>query len=133
MVSRPILTLTQADVVAGAARSYAEACRLAVTICVVDGGGHLMRLDRLDDAPLVSLRVAQGKARTALELKTPTRLLEQAAADMPSFIAIADVYPFRGGIPLFVEGHCVGAIGVSGASPDEDEQTAACGARVLED
>lgn len=129
MMARTHLTTIEADAIMADARRAAEAEKVAVTICIVDDGGHLLRLDRLDDAQLVSLRVAEGKARTALELKMPTALLEEAAAALPSIIAIAGLHPFRGGVPLFHDGRCVGAIGVSGASPDQDEQIAQRGAR----
>ncbi|KFL46287.1 hypothetical protein IL54_1703 [Sphingobium sp. ba1] len=61
----------------------------------------------------------------------PTIQLEQAAMAMPSLIAIDDFYPFRGGVPLYHEAHCVGAIAVSGASPDQDEAVARYGAASL--
>ncbi|OUC54358.1 hypothetical protein CA262_05370 [Sphingobium sp. GW456-12-10-14-TSB1] len=131
MIFRPHLTSSEIDAIMATARGFAEAQALAVTICIVDDGGHVLRLDRLDGAPLISLRVAEGKARTALELRMPTGLLEPSIAAMPSMIAIADFYPFRGGVPLFHQGQCVGAIGVSGAAPEQDEETAQRGADSL--
>ncbi|WP_394439033.1 heme-binding protein [Sphingobium naphthae] len=131
MISRPRLTVSEIDHIMAAARIAAQADGLAVTICIVDDGGHLLRLDRLDNAPLISLRVAEGKARTAVELNMSTATLEQAVSDMPSMIAIAGLHPYRGGIPLHHEGHCVGAIGVSGALPEQDEHVALSGAHAL--
>ena len=131
MISRPHLTTLEVDAIMQAARTFAQTENLAVTICIVDDGGHMLRLDRLGAAPLISLRVAEGKARTALELKMPTIQLEQAAMAMPSLIAIDDFYPFRGGVPLYHEAHCVRAIAVSGASPDQAEAVARYGAASL--
>ncbi|RQW41717.1 heme-binding protein [Novosphingobium sp. LASN5T] len=131
MISRPCLAVSEIDRIMEAARIVALADGFAVTICIVDDGGHLLRLDRLEGAPLVSLRVAEGKARTAVELNMSTASLEQAVSAMPSIIAIAGLHPFRGGIPLYHDGHCVGAIGVSGALPDQDEHIALSGAHVL--
>jgi glc operon protein GlcG len=130
MPSKPYIAIADADRVASAAREAAQAAGVAVTICVVDDAGHLLRLERLDGAPLVSLRVAEGKARTAVEMKMPTSLAEQAATGMPSIVAIADIYPFRGGFPLFEGDFCVGAVGISGGSPDQDEAIAVASACV---
>lgn len=131
MISRPSLTLAETDPIFSAARSLAQIENIAVTICLVDDGGHMLRLERMDDAPLISLRVAEGKARTALELRMSTSLLESAAAAMPSMNAIAEFYPFKGGIPLFHQGCCIGAIGVSGAIPEKDELIASHVAELL--
>ena len=129
MPLKPYLAIADADRIAVAARTAARTAGIAVTICVVDDAGHALRLDRLDGAPLVSLRVAEGKARTAVEMKMPTSLAEQAATGLPTIIAIADIYPFRGGIPLFDGDFCVGGVGISGGSPDQDEAVAAAAAR----
>ncbi|AMK20469.1 MULTISPECIES: GlcG/HbpS family heme-binding protein [Sphingobium] len=131
MISRPCLTLTEIDHIMAAARIAAQKDGLAVTICILDDGGHLLRLDRLEGAPLISLRVAEGKARTAVELNMSSASLEQAVSATPSMIAIAGLHPFRGGIPLYHEGYCVGAIGVSGALPEQDEHVALSGAGAL--
>lgn len=129
MPSKPYIALHDADRIAVAARDAAQAAGAAVTICVVDDAGHALRVDRLDGAPLVSLRVAEGKARTAVEMKMATSSAEQAAAGLPSIIAISGIYPFRGGIPLFEGDFCVGAVGISGGSPDQDEAIAEAAAR----
>ncbi|AMK26589.1 heme-binding protein [Sphingobium sp. TB-6] len=131
MLFRPRLTPAEIDGIMAKAHAAAAAGGFAVTICIVDEGGHLLRLDRLEDAPLISLRVAEGKARTAVELNMSTAALEQAVAALPSMTAIAGIYPFRGGIPLRQDGYCVGAIGVSGVLPDQDEQVAQSGASAL--
>lgn len=129
MPSKPYITIADVDRIAVAARAAAQAAGIAVTICVVDDAGHSLRLERLDGAPLVSLRVAEGKARTAVEMKMSTSLAEQAATGLPTITAIAGIYPFRGGIPLFDGDFCVGGVGISGGSPDQDEAVAAAAAR----
>lgn len=124
MPSKPYMTIDAADRIVAAARAAAAKKAAAVTIAVVDDGGHLVRLDRLDGAPLISLRVAQGKARTALEMRAPTSAIEELAIVQPSLVAINDLYPFRGGRPLFTKMHCIGAVGVSGADAETDEKIA---------
>lgn len=124
MPTKPYLTLSDVDRIVAAARAEATSAGAAVTICVVDDGGALLRLDRLDGALLVSLRVAEGKARTAVEMRMPTSAIEDMAIAFPPLISIPAIAPFRGGIPLTLDGALVGGVGVSGGSPEQDERIA---------
>lgn len=131
MPMKPYLTLAQADAIGLAARAEAEAHGFGVTIVVTDDAGNAIRLDRLDAASLVSLTVAEAKAKTAVNLRMPTSAIGTMAESMPNMIAIPGLMPFPGGLPLMQEGTLVGAIGVSGALGHEDEQVAQAGAGAL--
>lgn len=128
----PQLELADARRVAAAARSKAEAEAWTVVIAIVDEGGHLMFLERLDGTQKGSSVVAQEKARTALLFKRPTQALEEAiAAGKLQMLDLPGATPIEGGLPLLVEGHVVGAIGVSGVLSGQDGLVAAAGAAAL--
>lgn len=132
MRSAPQLELADARRVAAAARSKAEAEAWTVVIAIVDEGGHLMFLERLDGTQKGSSVVAQEKARTALLFKRPTQALEEAiAAGKLQMLDLPGATPIEGGLPLLVEGHVVGAIGVSGVLSGQDGLVAAAGAAAL--
>lgn len=133
---RKQLTFDAAERVVEAALSAARADGLRVSIAVLDDGGHLMRFVRMDGIHPGTVAVAQAKASTAFLFRRPTRgFAEAVAAGQTGLLALPGVLPFPGGLPLFgggaVVGAIVGAIGVSGATPDQDEQIAAAGAAVL--
>ncbi len=132
------LTLEGAKQVIAAA--VAEAARKQApggAIAVVDEGGNLLALERLDHTFAASASVAMGKARTAALFRKPTRLFEEAiAGGRTAMVAVggdvANFTPLQGGVPLEWEGKVVGAIGVSGAaSAQQDEELAVAGARAL--
>ena len=103
-------------------------------ICVVDDGGHLIYLERMDGAQLGSVQIAQDKARTAVLFKRPSKALEDAVSGGRTVIMkLAGAIPVEGGIPLYAGdgGDLLGAIGVSGASAAQDGQVAAAGVRAL--
>ena len=133
MKSKPYLT--HEDVVRMGAAAVAEALaqRWAVTIAVVDDGGHLLWLQRLDGAPAVSAHIAPAKAHTAAlgrrESKVYEDMVNQGRASFLSAPAIEGL--LEGGIPVMVEGHCVGAVGVSGVKSSEDAQIARAGIAAL--
>jgi glc operon protein GlcG len=131
--SRPTLSLAGARAVADAA--VAEARRLnapGAAIAEVDDGGHLIFLVRLDDTFPAASRVAEGKARTAAVFRRPTKELEDAiVGGRSALLNVADA-PLQGGVPLIVDGHVVGAVGVSGAaSAAQDTELAIAGAAAL--
>lgn len=102
-------------------------------IAIVDAGGSLVLLERLDGTFSSASRISTGKARTAAEFKKPTKAFEDAVnGGRTSMTALPDFYPLQGGIPLTVRGQVVGAIGVSGAaSADQDQEIALAGAAAL--
>jgi glc operon protein GlcG len=135
LASKRVLTLAGAEHIAKAARAEAANNGWKMVICVVDDGGHLIYLERMDGAQLGSVQIAQDKARTAVLFKRPSKALEEAVAGGRTvLLKLTGAVPVEGGIPVFAgsEGELVGAIGVSGASSTQDGQVAAAGARALE-
>jgi len=128
---RSKLALTAADVrvIAGACRAEAEKNGWAVTIAIVDDGGHLMHLERLD-ARVTTVDVAIRKARTAALSRQPSLALEQRARANPVLMAL-DALPLQGGLPLEHSGEFLGGVGVSGVLAPQDEQVAGTGVAAL--
>ena len=129
---KKVLTLEGARSVAAAA--IAEAERLNApggAIAIVDDGGHLLYLERLDNTFAAAAGIAEGKARTAALFRRPTKGLEDAIlGGRTSLLNVAEA-PLQGGVPLVVNGMIVGAIGVSGAaSADQDNQIALAAAAI---
>ncbi len=102
-----------------------------VTIAVVDDGGFLVQLERIDGAPAQSTLIATGKAQTAAATRTPTKTLEDIVKDRPATVTFPGRVPVQGGLPITHQGECVGAVGVSGAKSNEDEQVASAGLKAL--
>lgn len=129
-----VLTLAGARIVAAAAE--AEARRLSTTgaIAVVDDGGNLLHLVRLDNTFPAGPAVAIEKAKTAATFRQPTRNLEDAVKNgRTSLVAVSVMTPLAGGVPLVVDGQIVGAVGVSGAaSATQDEELAKIAAAATE-
>lgn len=130
MRSRPALENADAVAIVAAAKREAIAHGLGVGIVVLDDGGHLLAAERLDGAPPVATRNAYEKARTAIMFRRPTKLFEGMAKEQPSLLSL-DLQIIEGGTPIFVEGECVGAIGVSGATREQDGQVAQAGLATL--
>lgn len=136
MPTKPYLTLEHAERVMRAALAEAERLKApGGSIAIVDDGGHLLLLRRLDNTMPATPPVATGKARTAAIFKTPTARFEEIISNgRTPMLNIADFTPMRGGIPIVVDGVVIGAIGVSGAaSAAQDEEIALAGASVIGD
>ena len=103
-------------------------------IAVVDDGGNLVALERLDNTFGAAAHVSTGKARTAAMFKHPTKFFEDAIKNgRTSLVAMSDFTPLQGGVLIEVDGQVVGAIGVSGAaSAQQDEEIAIAGASALQ-
>jgi uncharacterized protein GlcG (DUF336 family) len=117
-----------------AARAEAEAVKnkFTMVIAVLDDGGNLVYLERMDGTQLGSIEVAQQKARTALQFKRPTKTFEDnVAGGRTALLSITGVISIEGGLPLIVDGAVVGAIGVSGMKSDQDGIVAQAGAAAL--
>src|SRR6266511_2528581 len=125
----PALTYAGAKVAAQAVAAAATARGVAPVAAAVDAGGELMYLWRPDEAQVASVGVATDKARTAAIYRRPSKDFEdQASGGRPSALHLAGAVPLQGGMPIVVDGHVVGAIGVSGASSaDEDQELAVLG------
>lgn len=133
MRNRPTLALDDARRIAAAAEAEALANRWAVTIAVVDDGGHLLWLQRLDGAPPISAAIAPAKARTAALGRRESKLYEDMINQgRVSFLSAPDLPGMlEGGVPILVDGDCVGAVGVSGVKSGEDAQIARAGIAAL--
>jgi uncharacterized protein GlcG (DUF336 family) len=129
MKTRPALTAADARSIAAAAEAEALSNRWAVSIAVVDDGGHLLWLQRLDGAPPISAEIAPSKARTAAlgrrESKVYEDMINQGRVSFLSAPALHGM--LEGGVPIVVDGECVGAVGVSGVKSSEDAQIARAG------
>jgi glc operon protein GlcG len=135
VVERKSLTLDGARVVVAAAQ--AEARRLnspGGVVAVVDAGGELVALERLDGTFAAGARISVGKARTAVAFKKPTKFFEDVIRNgRTAMVALEDFTPLQGGVPITVDGQVVGGVGVSGAaSAAQDEELALAGAKALE-
>ncbi len=122
----PALTYEGARVAAEAAGAEAARRGVSPVISAVDAGGALMFLVRPDLAQVASVEVTTDKARTAAIYRRPSKDFEdQASGGRPSALHLARAVPLQGGIPIEVDGHVIGAVGVSGAtSADEDNELA---------
>ena len=129
---KKVLTLEGAKKVAAAAEAEAKKNNWNVVIAVVDDGGHLVYLQRIDGTQTGSIDVAIQKARTAQAFKRPTKVFEDAiAGGRNALLALHGALPLEGGLPIVVGGQLVGAIGVSGVKSTEDGQIAKVGADSL--
>jgi glc operon protein GlcG len=114
-----------------AAEAEAQKRGATVVIAVVDDGGQLILLERLDDTQVASVEVAMGKARTAAIFRRPSKVFEdQVKNGRVAALALPGATPLQGGVPITVDGKVIGAIGASGNSPQEDEEIALAGAAV---
>lgn len=129
------MTLELAEQIMTAAVSEARQDKAGGAIAIVDEGGHLVQLIRLDGTFAAASQVATGKARTAALFQKPTRIFEQLIVEKgrTSMVALPDFTPLQGGVPIFSEGRFVGAIGVSGAaSAQQDDEIATAAAQSVE-
>ena len=132
LADKKVLTLAAAKRIAAAAEKAAAKNGWDMFIAIVDDGGNLMYLERMDDAQLGSLDVSIQKARSALLFKRPTKVMEDAVtAGRIVVMTLPNALPVEGGLPLLADGKIVGAIGVSGATAPEDGIVAKAGADEL--
>lgn len=128
-----MLTLDDARRVNAAAQRAAREKNWNVVVAVVDDGGHLILLERMDGTQKGSVRVAEQKARTAMLFLRPTKAFEDAVIQgRPNVMTLPDVICLEGGLPLLRDGVQVGAIGISGLKAFEDGIVAAAGAAALD-
>ncbi|MBL8370188.1 MAG: heme-binding protein [Burkholderiaceae bacterium] len=126
MKARPFLESRDIKAMAAAAEAEALAQGWAVTIAIVDDGGHLLHLQRLDGAPPISAAIAPAKAQTAALGRRESKVYEDMInGGRYSFLSAPSLSGLlEGGVPVVVEGHCIGAVGVSGVKSSEDAQIA---------
>jgi len=126
MKTKPTLTLQDVRTMAAAAEAEALKHQWAVAIAIVDDGGHLLWLQRLDGAAPISAQIAPSKAQTAAlgrrESKVYEDMINQGRASFLSAPGLQGL--LEGGVPIVVDGQVVGAVGVSGVKSAEDAQIA---------
>lgn len=129
MKNKPLLELADIKQMAAAAEAEAVRNRWAVTIAIVDDGGHLLWLQRLDGAAPVSAHIAPAKARTAALGRRDSKVYEDMInGGRVSFLSAPELQGMlEGGVPVLKDGQCLGAIGVSGVKSAEDVQVARAG------
>lgn len=128
----PPITLARARQIAAAAQAEAAANGWAMVIAIFDSSSHLVLLHKMDHAQFGSVAIAQAKAKTAVDFKRPTRLMQDAVAGGGvglRLLSVDGACLLEGGMPLLDDGRIVGAIGISGAQSQQDVQVAEAGAR----
>lgn len=127
------LTLDDAKKIAAAAEAEARRNDWPVVIAIVDDGGHLLLLLRLDNTQYGSIEVAIQKARSAIAFRRQTKVLEeQVTQGQVRYLGLPGAIPIEGGLPIVAENQFIGAIGVSGVRSHQDAQIAQAGIDVLE-
>jgi len=129
MITKPAIQHDDALFILQAAQAHAMQPGWPVSIAVCDEGGHLLAFVRLNGANLASARISQSKAHTAVMMKRETKLVEEMInGGRSAFLSAPDLDGMlEGGVPIMVDGHCVGAVGVSGVKAPEDAQVAKAG------
>jgi uncharacterized protein GlcG (DUF336 family) len=133
MLTKSVLSLSDVRAIAAAAEAEALANQWAVTIAIVDDGGHLLWLQRLDGAAPISAHIAPAKARTAAMGRRESKVYEDVINQgRTSFLSAPTLEGMlEGGVPVMVDGQCIGAVGVSGVKSTEDVQIARAGIAAL--
>ena len=129
MKSKAVLELADVKTIAAAAEAEALKNNWAVTIAIVDDGGHLLHLQRLDGAPPISSHIAPSKANTAAMGRRDSKVYEDVInGGRVSFLSAPGLEGLlEGGVPILKDGQCLGAVGVSGVKSIEDAQIARAG------
>lgn len=133
MKNKPALELADVKAIAAAAEAEALKNKWAVSIAIVDDGGHLLWLQRLDGAPPISAHIAPAKANTAAIGQRESRVYEEMInGGRVSFLSAPDLKGLmEGGVPIVKDGAFLGAVGVSGVKSTEDAQIARAGIAAL--
>jgi len=134
MKTKMFLELSDVKLIADAAESEALRNQWAVTIAIVDDGGHLLWLQRLDGAPALSAHIAPAKAHTAALGRRESKSYEDIInGGRTAFLTVPGVDGLlEGGVPILRDGLCLGAVGVSGVKSSEDAQIARAGIAALD-
>ena len=127
------LELADVKRIAAAAETHAISKGWAVSIAIVDAGGHLLWLQRLDGAAAISAQIAPAKAQTSALGRRESKVYEDVInGGRQSFLSVPGIHGLlEGGVPILVDGHCIGAVGVSGVKSSEDAEIAKAGIAAL--
>jgi glc operon protein GlcG len=132
VLTKPVISIDDVTRVLAAARAEADKQKWPVAIAVVDDGGHLLGMLRLDGCAPIGAEISIGKARTAALGRRESKAYEDMVnGGRTAFTTAPIVTALEGGVPLIADGHVVGAIGVSGMKPAEDSQIAKAGVAAL--
>lgn len=123
----PVLSLADAQKISDAAEARARQDNWNVVIAILDAGGHLVALRRMDGTQIGSVEVAQKKAETAVKFKRATKVFEESVKSGNVHILALGVTPVEGGVPIMRDGHVIGSIGVSGVTSAQDGIIATAG------
>jgi glc operon protein GlcG len=126
-----MLTLDDCRKVSAAAEAEAKKNKWNVCIAILDDGGDLLHLVRMDGATPANSHIAVEKGRTAARTRRSTLTWQERISKRPELLMMPGVTPVQGGLPIMAEGTCVGGIGVSGVQSHEDEQICAAGIKAL--
>ncbi len=133
MKTQTVLEFADVQTIAGAALAEAQRQKWAVSIAIVDAGGHLLHLQRLDGVGAISSYIAPAKARTAALGRRESKVYEDLInGGRTSFLSAPELEGMlEGGVPILKDGQCLGAVGVSGVKSTEDAQVARAGIAAL--
>jgi uncharacterized protein GlcG (DUF336 family) len=131
LASKKALTLEVTKGIAAAAEAHAKENGWNVVIAILDDGGNLLYLQRMDGVQIGSVEVAIRKAKSAVSFKRPTKVFGEALANSSAVLALPGALPFEGGVPINHEGQLIGAIGVSGVTAQQDGMIAQAGINAL--
>ena len=132
LMDKKALSLEVAKKLAAAAEEEAVKNKWSVAIVIVDDGGHLVYLQRIDETQIGSIEVAIQKAKSAVNYKRPTKVFEEAVTGGRNVVLVLPgAIPIEGGLPVTLDGKVIGAIGVSGVTAQQDGQIAKAGADAL--
>ena len=133
MKTRLELTLADCERIAAAAAAEARRNQWVVAIAILDDGGHLLHFTRMDGATPANAAIAVEKARTAaLSRRSSGMWEERVKAGRTSMLKMPGILPVQGGLPIVVDGTCIGAVGVSGVQSHDDETIAQAGIDALD-
>jgi glc operon protein GlcG len=132
LLEKKTVSLAAAKKMAAAAEAEAAKNNWTMVFSIVDDGGNLVYLGRMDGTQLGSIEVSQGKARTALQFKRPSKAFQDLIdKDQQHLITLGHITGVQGGLPIMAEGKVIGAIGASGGTSAQDEQCALAGLNAL--
>jgi len=132
LLDKKTVSLAAAKKMAAACEAQAAKNNWKVVITILDDGGNLVYLERMDGATLAQIQLSEGKARAALFFKTPSKTLQDELVNgVVAPLSVNGVVRLQGGLPIMVEGKLIGAIGTSGASQSQDDQCSQAGINTL--
>lgn len=124
MQTSKILQTTETAKMLTAAEKKATEIGCALSIAITDAGGHLLAFTRMDGTPALTANIAVKKAFTSAISATPTNAWMERAQANQALLSFPDIVSVQGGLPIMLDGVCIGAVGASGAAPEIDEAVA---------